>query len=91
MVAAGIITSKLVFVLPLIASAPDYLMRALQVQQMAAARAVVGPMACRWSNLRILSYLGWLNVRTFGHQAILHYNRIPAEYRSLGQSQFKAL
>ena len=117
---------------------------------MAAARAVVGPMAFRWSNLRILSYLGWLNVRqlyvvsmltlthkivvsgkpsnlsrsivsnfpyttrsaaaqelrawartarardrtavtvrTFRYQAILHYNQIPAEFRSLGQTQFK--
>ena len=118
---------------------------------MAAARAVVGPGAFRWSNLRILSFLGWLNVRqlyvvglltlthkivqsgkptnlsrsivsaypyntrsaagqelrawagtvrardrtaytarTFKYQAIHYYNKIPAEYRSLGQSQFKA-
>ena len=63
MVAAGIITSKLQYLLPLFGAAPDYLMRTLQVQQMAAARAVVGPRAFRWSNLRILTFLGWLNVR----------------------------
>jgi hypothetical protein len=151
MVAAGIITSKLQYLLPLFGAAPDYLLRTLQVQQMAAARAVVGPRAFRWSNLRILSFLGWLNVRqlyavsvltlthkivqsgkptnlhrsivsaypyntrraagqelrawagtvrardrtaytarTFKYQAIHYYNKIPAEYRSLGQSQFKA-
>jgi hypothetical protein len=63
MVAGGIIMSKLQYLLPLFGAAPDYLLRTLQVQQMAAARAVVGPKAFRWSNLKILSYLGWLNVR----------------------------
>ena len=29
-------------------------------------------------------------VRTFRYQAIEHYNKIPAEYRSLGHEQFKA-
>ena len=151
MVAAGIITAKLQYLLPLFGAAPDYLLRTLQVQQMAAARAVVGPQAFRWSNKRILAYLGWLNVhqmyvtsvlalthkivksgkptninrsivssfpyttrsaadgelrawagttraggrtattvRTFRYQAIEHYNKIPAEYRSLGHEQFKA-
>ena len=151
MVAAGIFTSKLQYLLPLFGAAPDYLMRTLQVQQMAAARAVVGPQAFRWSNTRILSYLGWLSVRqlyvtsvltlthgiittgkpsnlyrslvssypyttrsaaggelrawagtirardrtasttrTFRYQAILLYNQIPLEYRSLNQSQFKS-
>ena len=150
-VAAGIITSKLQYLLPLFGAAPDYLIRTLQVQQMAAARAVVGPMAFRWSNLQILNHLGWLNVRqlhavsvlalthrivvtgkpvnlhrslvssypyptrsaaggelrawagttragdrtattirTFKYQAILLYNQIPAEYRSLNQDQFKS-
>ena len=63
MVAAGIINSKLQYLLPLFGAAPDYLMRTLQVQQMAAARAVVGPRAFRWSNRQILDFLGWLNVR----------------------------
>ena len=63
MVAAGIFTSKLQYLLPLFGAAPDYLLRTLQVQQMAAARAVVGPMAFRWSNMRILGHLGWLTVR----------------------------
>ena len=63
MVAAGIITAKLQYLLPLFGAAPDYLLRTLQVQQMAAARAVLGPRAFRWSNQRILAALGWLNVK----------------------------
>ena len=30
---------------------------------MAAARAVVGPQGFRWSNVRTLNYLGWLNIK----------------------------
>ena len=30
---------------------------------MAAARAVVGPRSFRWSNTRLLTHLGWLNVK----------------------------
>ena len=62
-VASGLIQSKLQYMLPLFGAAPDYLLRGLQVQQMAAARAVVGPRCYRWSNLRILSVLGWLNIK----------------------------
>ena len=62
-VAGGLIQSKLQYLLPLFGAAPEYLLRSLQVQQMAAARAVVGPQSFRWSNIRILNYLGWLNVK----------------------------
>ena len=63
MVAGGIVIYKLQYLLPLFGAAPDYLLPGLQVQQMAAARAVVGPKCFRWSNVRILNYLGWLNVK----------------------------
>ena len=63
MVAGGIVMSKLQYLLPLFGAAPDYLLRGLQVQQMVAARAVVGYKCFRWSNIRILNYLGWLNVK----------------------------
>ena len=62
-VANGLIQSKLQYLLPLFGAAPDYLLRGLQVQQMAAARVVVGPHCWRWSNIRILNSLGWLNVK----------------------------
>ena len=63
MVAGGIFQSKLQYLLPLFGAAPDYLLRGIQVQQMAAARAVVGLQSFRWSNARVLNYLGWLNVK----------------------------
>ena len=63
MVAGGIVMSKLQYLLPLFGAAPNYLLQGLQVQQMAAARAVVGPMCIRWNNARILNYLGWLNIK----------------------------
>ena len=63
MVASGIFQSKLQYLLPLFGAAPDYLIRGIQVQQMAAARAVIGPQGLRWSNTRVLNYLGWLNVK----------------------------
>ena len=49
--------------LPLYGAAPDYLLRGLQVQQMTAARAVVGARSLRWSNLKTLNFIGWLNVK----------------------------
>ena len=49
MVASGIIQSKLQYMLPLFGAAPEYLLRGLQVQQMAAARAVIGYKSHRWS------------------------------------------
>ena len=63
MVAGGIVLSKLQYLLPLFGAAPDYLLRGLQVQQMAAARAVVGQRCMRWNNSKILNYLGWLHVK----------------------------
>ena len=63
MVAGGIVQSKLQYLLPLFGSAPEYLLEGLQVQQMAAARAVVGLQGRRWSNARLLNYLGWLNIK----------------------------
>ena len=62
-VAGGLVQSKLQYLLPLFGAAPDYLMKGLQVQQMAAARAVVGPKSWRWSNTKTLNYLGWLYVK----------------------------
>ena len=72
MVAGGLITSKLQYLLPLYGAAPDYLMRTLQVQQMAAARAVLGRCSWRWSNVRILASLGWLNVRQLHVSSLLN-------------------
>ena len=63
MVAGGLIQSKIQYLLPLFGAAPDYILRGLQVQQMVAARAVVGRQSFRWSNMKVLNTLGWLNIK----------------------------
>ena len=63
MVAGGLIQARLQYLLLLFGAAPHYFMRGLQVQRMAAARAVAGPQSTRWSNIRVLNTLGWLNLK----------------------------
>ena len=62
MVAGGIVQSKLKYLFTLFGAAPAYLLLGLQVQQMAAARAVVGLQSRQWSNSRTLNFLGWLKI-----------------------------
>ena len=75
MVAGELITEKLQYLLTLYGAALDYVMRTLQVQQMAAARAVLGRCSCRWSNVRILASLVWLNIRRFYVSSLLNLNK----------------
>ena len=63
MVANGIVMSKLVYLITVWGGAQQYLINALQVQQLAAARAVVGPRCWRWSKAKLLNSIGWLSVR----------------------------
>ena len=62
-VATAIIQSKIQYLLPLYGGAPDYLLRALQVQQLKAARFVCGYSSFYWSTERLLKSCGWLSVR----------------------------
>ena len=61
--ANGIVMSKLVYLITVWGGAQQYLINALQVQQLAAARAVVGPRCWRWSKAKLLNSIGWLSVR----------------------------
>ena len=63
MVANGIVMSKLVYLITVWGGAQQYLMDALQVQQLVAARAVCGAGCCRWSKRKLLGKAGWLSVR----------------------------
>ena len=63
MLAGGIVQAKLTYLLPLFGAAPAYLINALQVQQLAAARVVLGYKCYRWSTEKILNAVGWLSVR----------------------------
>ena len=64
MVANGVFMSKLVYLITLWGSgAQQYLLRAVQVQQLAAARVVCGVGSARWSRRQLLEKVGWLSVK----------------------------
>ena len=62
-VANGVVMSKLSYLITLWGGAQQYLLSALQVQQMTAARAVCGFRGWGWSRKRLLDKVGWLSVR----------------------------
>ena len=62
-VATGVIQSKIQYLLPLYGGAPDYLLRAVQVQQLKAARFVCGYSSYFWSTQKLLKTCGWLSVK----------------------------
>ena len=93
MVANGVVMSKLTYLITLWGNANEYLLDALQVQQLAAARAVCGFGCARWSKRQILKKVGWLSVRqlVFYHTVIqvhktLHSGVPKALYQSLSIS-----
>ena len=55
--------SKIVYLITIWGGAQQYLLNALQVQQLVAARAVCGPGCWRWSRTKLLSRTSWLSVR----------------------------
>ena len=63
MVANGAVLSKLVYLITVWGGAQQYLLKALQVQQLNAARAVVGFHSRGWSKRRLLKRVGWMSVR----------------------------
>ena len=63
MVANGAVQSKLIYLITLWGGAPQYLLRALQVQQLTAARTVCGVQSIRWNTGRLLRKVGWMSVR----------------------------
>ena len=63
MVANGAVQSKLVYLITLWGGAQQYLLQALQVQQLTAARTVCGRHSWRWNKGRLLRKVGWMSVR----------------------------
>ena len=76
MVGTGIIMTKLVYLITFWDEAQQYLMNALQVQQLEAARTVCGIGCWRWSKRKLLDKVGWLSVRQleFFH-TVLHAHK----------------
>ena len=63
-VANGVFMSKMVYLITLWGSgAQQYLLRTLQVQQLAAARVVCGVGSLRWSRRQLLEKVSWLSVK----------------------------
>ena len=77
MVANGIVLSKLVYLINLWGGAQTYLLKALYVQQMVAARTVCGFESFNWSNRRVLERIGWLSLRQLSfYHTVLQVHRI---------------
>ena len=71
MVAGGLVQAKLAYLLSLFGAAPSYLINALQVQQLAAARVVLGHRCLRWSTEKMLDAVGWLSVRQLHQYSVI--------------------
>ena len=71
MVAGGLVQAKLSYLLPLFGAAPGYLIDILQVQQLAAARVVLGYRCFRWSTEKMLNAVGWLSVRQLHQYSVI--------------------
>jgi hypothetical protein len=71
MLANGIVMSKLCYGLAVWGSCQGYLRRALQVQQLTAARAVCGYHSYYWSTAKLLSTCGWLSINQLYWQQVL--------------------
>ena len=90
MVANGIVMSKLMYLIVVWGGAQQYLLSALQVQQLTAARAVCGFGSWGWSKKRLLDRTGWLSIRQliFFHTVLQTYKinstKVPKSiYKSL--------
>ena len=70
MIANGIIISKLTYGLAMWGNCQAYLKKALQVQQLTAARAVCGYHSFYWSTTKLLSTCGWLSVNQLYWQQV---------------------
>ena len=61
--ANGAVLSKLIYLITVWAGAKQYLLKALRVQQLTAARTVFGFHSWGWSKRRLLKIVGWMSVR----------------------------
>jgi hypothetical protein len=86
MVANGVVMSKLAYLITLWGGAQQYLISAVQVQQLAAARAVCGFGCWRWSKRKLLDRVGWLSVRQ-----LVFYHTVLQAHKTLKTGQPKPL
>ena len=70
MIAKGIVMSKLSYGIAMCGNCQGYLKKALQVQQLKAARAVCGYRSFYWSTSKLLSTCGWLSIHQLYWQEV---------------------
>ena len=70
MIANGTVMSKLLYGMAMWGNCQGYLRKALQVQQLKAARAVCGYHSYYWSTSKLLSRCGWLSVHQLYWQEV---------------------
>ena len=70
MLANGIIMSKLSYGIAMWGNCQGYLKKALQIQQLTAARAVCGYSSYYWSTSKLLKKCGWLSVNQLYWQQV---------------------
>ena len=86
MVANGVFMSRLVYLIVLWGGAKQYLLKAVQVQQLAAARTVCGNGSWRWSRRKLLAKVGWLSVKQ-----LVFYHTVLQVYKTLKTGKPKPL
>ena len=75
LVANGVVMSKLTYLIILWGGAQQYLLNALQVQQLVVARLVCGFGCLRWSKRKLLDKVGWLSIR----QLVFYHSVLQAK------------
>ena len=70
--------SKVVYLIAVWGGAQQYLINALQVQQLTAARAVCGFSSKWWSKQKLLDRVGWLSIRQ-----LIHYNTVLQAHKTI--------
>ena len=78
MIANGAVHSKLVYLITLWGNAQQYLLKAVQVQQLTAARTVCGLQSLRWSRTKLLRTVGWMSIRQ-----LIFYHTVLQAHKTL--------
>ena len=85
-VANGVIMSKLSYLITVWGGAQEYLLDALQVQQLSAARVVCGFQSKFWSRRRLLKQVNWLSVRQ-----LIFYHTVMQTHKTLSTGRPRPL
>ena len=85
-IANGVFMSKLAYLIILWGGANQCLVKAVQVKQLAAARAVCGVASLRWSRRKLLDGVGWLSIKQ-----LIFYHTVLQVKKTLHTQEPKAL